>query len=329
VIYVGFTNGVIEVSTDGGQTFTRVAPAPAVEPWATGLSVNPANPREVAASFSYNDTRYRPAFPHAALYTYSTNPEAGSWSVITGNLPAFAVSRVVFDNGALLAATDHGVYGTGAPAGESTTWTRVGAEMPNVQVQDLDVEPDGVYAVTHGRGAWMLPAPVVSALSPNRGPVAGGTSVSITGNNLTGATAVKFGSINAASFTVRSATSIVATSPAEPAGAVNVTVTAPGGTSIVTAADRFKFAPTVDALTPTGGPQAGGTTVQVKGSGFALGTAATSFKFGAVKSPSVDCTTSTTCSVVAPSHEAATVDVQATVNNVTSVRTAADRYTYG
>jgi Ca2+-binding RTX toxin-like protein len=27
-----------------------------------------------------------------------------------------------------------------------------------VQVQDLDVEPEGLYAVTHGRGAWKLPA---------------------------------------------------------------------------------------------------------------------------------------------------------------------------
>jgi len=143
-----------------GLTFSPLAPQPSPETYVTGLSVDPNNPREIAASFSFNDTRYRPGFPHAALYSYTTSPASGTWNVITGNLPSFAVSRIVYDNGALLAATDQGVYATGAPAGESTTWTRLGTGMPNVQVQDLDVEPDGIYAVTHGRGAWKLSAPL-------------------------------------------------------------------------------------------------------------------------------------------------------------------------
>jgi hypothetical protein len=158
VVYVGFTNGVIQVSTDGGATFASIGPDPTVEKFVTGLSVNPSNPKEVAASFSFNDTRYRPGLPHAALYSYTTTPGSGTWSIITGNLPSpDAVSRVVYDNGALVAATDQGVYATEAAEGASTKWARVGTEMPNVQVQDLNVQPDGLYAVTHGRGAWKLP----------------------------------------------------------------------------------------------------------------------------------------------------------------------------
>jgi photosystem II stability/assembly factor-like uncharacterized protein len=164
VVYVGFTNGAIQVSTDGGVTFASLAFQPTPESWVTGLSVNPNNAKEVVASFSFADTRYRPALPHAALYSYTASPGSGTWQIITGNLPPVAVSRVVYDNGALVAATDQGVYATGAPAGESTVWARVGSGMPNVQVQDLDVEPDGLYAVTHGRGAWKLPA--ASALAP-------------------------------------------------------------------------------------------------------------------------------------------------------------------
>ena len=52
-----------------------------------------------------------------------------------------------------------------------------------------------------------LPAPTVSGLAPNFGPEAGGTSVVITGTGFTGATAVKFGTTNAASYVVNSATS--------------------------------------------------------------------------------------------------------------------------
>ena len=80
-------------------------------------------------------------------------------------------------------------------------------------------------------------APTVSSLAPNAGPAAGGTSVTITGTNFTGATAVKFGATTA-SYTVNSATQISATSPAG-SGTVNVTVTTAGGTSAVSTADQF------------------------------------------------------------------------------------------
>jgi hypothetical protein len=67
------------------------------------------------------------------------------------------VSRVVYANGSLVAATDSGVYGTSALSGSATNWTKVGSGLPNVQVQDLFVTSSAVYAVTHGRGAWRLP----------------------------------------------------------------------------------------------------------------------------------------------------------------------------
>ncbi|MBA0083742.1 MAG: IPT/TIG domain-containing protein [Acidobacteria bacterium Pan2503] len=86
-----------------------------------------------------------------------------------------------------------------------------------------------------------VPAPTVTAVSPNSGPAAGGTSVAITGTTFTGATAVKFGATNAASFLVNSPTSITATSPAHALGAVDITVTTPPGTSATSGADVFTF----------------------------------------------------------------------------------------
>jgi IPT/TIG domain len=67
--------------------------------------------------------------------------------------------------------------------------------------------------------------PTVTKVSPSAGSPSGGASVSITGTNFTGATAVKFGSIDATSYTVNSATFITATAPANSAGTVDVTVT--------------------------------------------------------------------------------------------------------
>jgi len=84
-------------------------------------------------------------------------------------------------------------------------------------------------------------APVVSALSPKSGTMAGGTTVTIAGSGFTEATAVKFGSLAASEFTVQSDASITAVSPAAAKGKVDVTVTTPHGTSAVSKADRFKF----------------------------------------------------------------------------------------
>ena len=83
-------------------------------------------------------------------------------------------------------------------------------------------------------------APTVTDRRPTSGPAAGGTSVTITGTNFTGATAVKFGATAATTFTVNSATSITATSPAG-SGTVDITVTTPGGTSATSAADQFTY----------------------------------------------------------------------------------------
>jgi uncharacterized linocin/CFP29 family protein len=83
--------------------------------------------------------------------------------------------------------------------------------------------------------------PIVNSVTPNRGPVAGGTNVTITGSNFTGATAVKFGTNDATDVTVSSATSITATSPPGSAGKVNIAVVTPRGTSDPSAADEFTY----------------------------------------------------------------------------------------
>ena len=73
--------------------------------------------------------------------------------------------------------------------------------------------------------------PTVTGVSPSSGPAAGGTSVTVSGTNLTGATAVDFGTANpGTSITAVTATSLTVTSPAG-TGTVNVTVTTPNGTS--------------------------------------------------------------------------------------------------
>jgi hypothetical protein len=86
------------------------------------------------------------------------------------------------------------------------------------------------------------PQPTVTSVHKTSGPSAGGTTVSIKGTDLQGASVVAFGSSDATTFTVNSAgTKITALTPEEAAGPVDVRVTDPGGTSPTSSADVFTF----------------------------------------------------------------------------------------
>jgi hypothetical protein len=86
--------------------------------------------------------------------------------------------------------------------------------------------------------------PIVSGISPNNGPAAGGTGVTITGLNFSGGaglTQVYFGNTPAGSVQIVSDTEIIATAPAGTAGTMDVTVHSPYGVSSTGAADQFTY----------------------------------------------------------------------------------------
>jgi hypothetical protein len=81
-----------------------------------------------------------------------------------------------------------------------------------------------------GFNADIQPPPVIESLASVKGPLQGGTEVTITGTDFSGATAVSFGAVPAASFVVESDTQITAYSPrASAPGSVPVSVTTPAG----------------------------------------------------------------------------------------------------
>ncbi|WP_046508336.1 IPT/TIG domain-containing protein [Streptomyces odonnellii] len=143
-------------------------------------------------------------------------------------------------------------------------------------------------------------------ITPNQGSSGGGTPVTITGTNLTGTTAVRFGTRLATAVTNVSPTQVTAVSPSG-SGAVGVTVTTPGGTS-----NPIPFfyvgAPFKQSLSPTSGSTTGGETVTINGTGLS---SATSVAFGANTAvPTV--VSDSQITVVAPAGAAGAVSVSVT-----------------
>ena len=144
-----------------------------------------------------------------------------------------------------------GYSGDNGPVTAAYLWNPSGVAVDSAgDLFIADTDNNRVREVANGVPVTVLESslPTVTGVSPTSGPTAGGTTVTITGTGFTDATQVDFGAVAASSFTVNSAgTQITATSPAESAGTVHVTVTTAGGTSAKSSADQFTYlAETVD-----------------------------------------------------------------------------------
>jgi hypothetical protein len=193
---------------------------------------------------------------------------------------------------------------------------------------DVTVTTPGGTSATGTRDTFSYVAPpTVSSVSPDAGPLAGRTVVTITGTGLTGATKVMFGATAATSVVVHSATQITAHAPAGVAGSVDVTVTTPGGPSATGPADLFTYvpAPAVTMVTPSAGPTVGGTSVSIIGTNF---TGATAVKFGTTVATTYTVNSPTLITATAPAHTAGTVAVTVTAPGGTSASVAADTFSY-
>ena len=110
---------------------------------------------------------------------------------------------------------------------------------------------------------------------------------------------------------------------------VDVTLVTPGGTSAISAADRYTYtsAPTVARISPATGPVAGSTAVTITGSNL---TDVTAVYFGsvAVNLASLVYNADGTIAVPSPGHSAAAVNVTVVTLQGTSAISSADQFTY-
>ena len=255
------------------------------------------------------------AAPTVTSLSPTKGPLAGGNSVVITGTGFSNVSDVSFGGSVATYTVDSSTQITAlAPLGTGTV---------NVSVTNLG----GSSATGAGNAYTYADAPVVTGVSPSSGPIAGGTTVTITGSNMTAASAVKFGTTNATNFNVDSATQITATAPAHAAGLVDVVVTNTAGDSPPVPGDGYTYigVPTVTAVSPASGPVAGGTSVTITGTNLL---AASAVKFGVTNATSYNVDSDTQITVTAPAGAAGLTNVTVTTIGGTSATSAVDQYTY-
>ena len=127
-----------------------------------------------------------------------------------------------------------------APGSTAATWS--------ILPESVAAAPDGGAPESEvGFNATVLPAPSIASVTPISGPVSGGTSVIVSGTDLTDVLGVTFGSVPAAAYNVTSEGQLIAIAPAG-AGAVPINVTTEAGTA--TSAQSFTYSAPAPAAPP-------------------------------------------------------------------------------
>jgi photosystem II stability/assembly factor-like uncharacterized protein len=147
--------GVLYLSSNGGVTFQQIY---SLNGFISYIAVHPENPNKVALALGDDPSKI----------VYSSN--AGqSWTPLALNLPNITAWCVIFDKGsndAMYVGMNKGVYYK-----DNTTaqWTLNNIQLPNVQVNELDIhyKDRKIRAATFGRGIWEAGLNAVSSSCPS------------------------------------------------------------------------------------------------------------------------------------------------------------------
>jgi photosystem II stability/assembly factor-like uncharacterized protein len=156
LVYAGTDSGRVWVSHNAmgpaaGVTWTELHSPAFPGRWVTRITIDPDNPKIVWATFS--GWRSGDGYPHIVM----TIDGGSTWVDIAGTrLPQAPINDVIRHWAHpkwLFVATDVGVFRT---TNLGKTWLKVGADLPLVPINDVDL-PDGsntLYAATYGRSVW-------------------------------------------------------------------------------------------------------------------------------------------------------------------------------
>jgi photosystem II stability/assembly factor-like uncharacterized protein len=158
LIWAGTNDGLLQVTRDGGKTWTNVTKnIPNLPPWGTISNVEASRHDAGTAYISVDFHQVNNRDP----FVYRTNDFGASWKLITTGIPhsmlsyAHCVREDPVKRGLLYLGTENGVY-TSFDDGEN--WQPLQMNLPHAPVYWLVVQEqfNDLVIATYGRGFWIL-----------------------------------------------------------------------------------------------------------------------------------------------------------------------------
>lgn len=152
LIWAGTDDGLVHITTDGGQTWNNVTP-PTVTSWDKISQIDAGHFNEGTAYIAVNAIRKDDMRP----LVYKTHDFGKSWEPISkGMNPMGPVNTVREDHtakGLLFAGTEREVYFS---ADDGANWQSLRMNMPASSIRDLVIHENDLVIGTHGRSIWIL-----------------------------------------------------------------------------------------------------------------------------------------------------------------------------
>lgn len=154
LLYVGTDDGLIQVSENDRQTWSKYSSFPGV-PANTRVNMLTASTHDENVVFAvFNSQRQGDFKP----YLFKSNDKGKTWVSITSNLPTrgnvYCIKQDFVDANLLFVGTEFGAYFSNDGG---TNWTKL-AGLPTTAVYDLDIQKreNDLVAATFGRGFYVL-----------------------------------------------------------------------------------------------------------------------------------------------------------------------------
>ena len=150
IMWVGTTNGLIQLTRDAGATWQDVSPAGLGD--RSGVSIIDASPLDPATAYAAID-----AFQDLHPHFYRTHDYGKTWQEVDDGLPASGIARVIRADtqrkGLLYAGTETGVF---VSFDDGDHWQSLQLNLPTSSLRDLIVKDDDLAIATYGRSLWVL-----------------------------------------------------------------------------------------------------------------------------------------------------------------------------
>ncbi|MFL5480615.1 MAG: glycoside hydrolase [Gemmatimonadaceae bacterium] len=152
VIWTGSDDGAINITRDGGKSWTNITPAP-LTPWSKVSLLEASHFDDQSAYAAINRIKLDDLHPHI----YRTHDGGKTWKEIVDGIPANEVVNAVREDparrGLLFAGTERAVYFS---LDDGNHWHPLRLNMPATSIRDLVIHDDDIVVGTHGRSFWIL-----------------------------------------------------------------------------------------------------------------------------------------------------------------------------